>query len=1051
MAFVVETAPTLEAVEERLSAAVATLQRSPLERVNVLVGSNLQRVYFRRRIAADLDYSANVRFLTPVELAGAIRDQASLPPRQPLPEGAEPILLDGILRDLRREGAVRRLDPRVQGVAASVAGSLRDLREAALGTEEYRGLLTSGDDRKLHELAAIYERFLERIRPFRERTGTYLDALDPLVPDEAVARALGDGPLLVAGLYDAPQVQIALIARCARVVETRVLLVAPAEEEFAFAHTFRESLTEAGAEPQHYTSLDPGSLDPGVEAEFGSTAQAHYFSAPTRQAEAEEVARRALRLASDQGIAFNEMAVLHRLDSGADDMIAAAFERAGVPVYRASGRPLRHTAAGRAALVLLDLMLRVPERQRLLELAANPSLRAQLPGGIRPKPLLWERVSKQAGMVKGWQRFLDQLNAYIADRERDPQENAEFVAKTARELQDLVRDLFTRAKRLPDLPTWGAYRDWFLELIDDYLRPVREAGPEEERDPSETLRDRIGALGFLDQAGVEVDAERFRTAAEQAIRRAVINDRRALSKGVFVGNVGAARSLRFDAVFLVECGERIFPPLVRQDPLLLDSERQRLNDRLQRDVLPLKRDRLEEEAMLFQLVRQSARRVITVSWARRTNSTGAPRLPSSYLLQSIPHEVGELARVEEMYAQGLIDKLPTRLAGAAPSASAIAEGDWSRTADALDGSDFRLAILEAAPRIASELLPQLWDGHARWVRAREARAAPRFGEWDGVIRPDQIANPPLEQLTSPTALETYASCPYRYFVRQALHVHAISEPGEALEMSPLDRGTMVHRILEDWVREGKTSGDWASFVKDESRLFAIADREFERAGRGGLSGLPATWSIVQAEVRADLDEVYRIELERVGAGYQPLDVELDFGFEGPPVELTLPSGTTLRLRGRIDRVDQGPEGLVAVDYKTGRLYKRADAYRNGSALQLPVYAQAVANHYGEPLERVSAEYWYATHKGGFERLGLRGAEALQDDLLWDALETITAGIQGGRFPPYPGEAQGNRRRPNCTFCDYYDGCTTDVDLRFAHKARQDHATVRDFLSLQARR
>ena len=189
MVFVVETAPTLEAVEERLSAAVATLQRSPLERVNVLVGSNLQRVYFRRRIAAQLDYSANVRFLTPVELAGAIRDQASLPPRQPLPEGAEPILLDGILRDLRREGAVRRLDPRVQGVAASVAGSLRDLREAALGTEEYRGLLTSGDDRKLHELAAIYERFLERIRPFRERTGTYLDALDPLVPDEAVARA----------------------------------------------------------------------------------------------------------------------------------------------------------------------------------------------------------------------------------------------------------------------------------------------------------------------------------------------------------------------------------------------------------------------------------------------------------------------------------------------------------------------------------------------------------------------------------------------------------------------------------------------------------------------------------------------------------------------------------------------------------------------------------------------------------------------------------------------------------------------------------------------
>ena len=84
--------------------------------------------------------------------------------------------------------------------------------------------MASGDDRKLHELGAIYERFLERVQPFRERTGTYIDALDPMVPEEAVSRALGGAPLLVAGLYDAPRVQVELIARCARVVETRVLL-----------------------------------------------------------------------------------------------------------------------------------------------------------------------------------------------------------------------------------------------------------------------------------------------------------------------------------------------------------------------------------------------------------------------------------------------------------------------------------------------------------------------------------------------------------------------------------------------------------------------------------------------------------------------------------------------------------------------------------------------------------------------------------------------------------------------------------------------------------
>ena len=64
MAFRVESLPSLEAVEEQLSAAVAALQQSPLDRVNVLVGSNLQRIYLRRRIAEQLAFSANVRFGT---------------------------------------------------------------------------------------------------------------------------------------------------------------------------------------------------------------------------------------------------------------------------------------------------------------------------------------------------------------------------------------------------------------------------------------------------------------------------------------------------------------------------------------------------------------------------------------------------------------------------------------------------------------------------------------------------------------------------------------------------------------------------------------------------------------------------------------------------------------------------------------------------------------------------------------------------------------------------------------------------------------------------
>ena len=109
----------------------------------------------------------------------------------------------------------------------------------------------------------------------------------------------------------------------------------------------------------------------------------------------------------------------------------------------------------------------------------------------------------------------------------------------------------------------------------------------------------------------------------------------------------------------------------------------------------------------------------------------------------------------------------------------------------------------------------------------------------------------------------------------------------------------------------------------------------------------------------------------------------------------------------------------------------------------------MADKYGVPRDEVAAEYWYATHKGGFERSGLRG-DVFNSDMLWETLDTIVRGVRGGLFPPYAGKSQGQRERPNCTFCDYFDVCTTDVHKRFDYKLAGDMDAVRDFLVLQER-
>ena len=74
-----------------------------------------------------------------------------------------------------------------------------------------------------------------------------------------------------------------------------------------------------------------------------------------------------------------------------------------------------------------------------------------------------------------------------------------------------------------------------------------------------------------------------------------------------------------------------------------------------------------------------------------------------------------------------------------------------------------------------------------------------------------------------------------------------------------------------------------------------------------------------------------------------------------PVPFNLTSGKSVKLRGRVDRIEVGPEGGDAriIDYKTGRL--PASGYGGGTALQLGLYLYA-ASFLRPDLKWKSAKY-----------------------------------------------------------------------------------------------
>jgi len=153
----------------------------------------------------------------------------------------------------------------------------------------------------------------------------------------------------------------------------------------------------------------------------------------------------------------------------------------------------------------------------------------------------------------------------------------------------------------------------------------------------------------------------------------------------------------------------------------------------------------------------------------------------------------------------------------------------------------------------------------------------------------------------------------------------------------------------------------------------------------------------------------------------------------------LDDGKVLRFRGKIDRVDQGPDGAMFVsDYKTGKgePYKKlrdaADPTQAGTTLQLGLYAEAVADQF--ETGTVATHYWMVNTKASHARYGYEWTETRRDHLT-RVLSAISEGIEHGIFPAVPGDFQSHYgTHDNCKYCEFDAVCPKDRAEHSADKA-----------------
>ncbi|MEP6778759.1 MAG: PD-(D/E)XK nuclease family protein [Gemmatimonadaceae bacterium] len=481
--------------------------------------------------------------------------------------------------------------------------------------------------------------------------------------------------------------------------------------------------------------------------------------------------------------------------------------------------------------------------------------------------------------------------------------------------------------------------------------------------------------------------------------------RRATGGHVHFTNIENAGATGRSHLFIVGLdADRCAGP-VMQSPLLPDTLRLRLNG--VGAGLATTEERRRERAWQLHSAIAATRAHLTLSYAVRGGADGRDASPAPILLRVARRNVLN----DEIGYEGL-------RAVFGPPVTAIPTGG-SANVDARDVwfaamSDGAL-LLDAKP-----IALTAFDGLRRGARAREARLQPVAGEFQGVVpAAGKLDARETQRTISPSSLETLATCSMRWFYNVALGARKLEEPefDPLVWLNPLDRGSVLHEIYER-VMKGRLHEQPSSVARD---------REIELIVNNVLSSverrIPAPGEVVKAREIVDLHNNAKlfVTTEHDGFVRDPFEVvgiEVAFGDE-QVATFPLPDGSSIRVHGRVDRVDKLADGtLRLIDYKTGRSFEldsKRGAFDGGRKLQLSLYSPAVTAVFNADVS--TAEYRFPTEKGD----GIVARASLDELALAPRIvQSLMRDVGAGLFLP-------TVSKDDCRYCDYASVCRVKVD------------------------
>ncbi len=746
--------------------------------------------------------------------------------------------------------------------------------------------------------------------------------------------------------------------------------------------------------------IDDGSTPPGLLPVRGTVCIAERKD---RIDEVRAVAQEIQNLIAG-GIPPGDIAVAFPDLLAAMAYVEEVFPDFGIPCTSSRGPALITSPSVRALLAVLAVPVHGYRREDVVALLNSPYIN----DGRFPAGSVVDILSREARIVGGmdsWDKkfaiLVGRLETEIAAPDtpegarRRHERTLAVIAGVRRGLEDLFADLATLGGAKTITGHLAAYRS----LLDRWGCPVMpDAG-----DPDLLSReghDRAGFFRALNalEATARILPERKVTAAGFLSLLSILitgtnTGSRRTRHAVQVVGIREMAHLSIPYIFIAGLVEGAMPRLTTRLPFSTDLETRRLKTRSRPDIL-------REERYHFIAALLAARDRLYLSFPATDGES--PTIRSSFI-DMVRDAINPGAWGAESFSA-------SRLSAAAEAGALIARSRFDEAGTVLPPS----AVREAARRLNIEN-----------YHRRGACDSP----YDGVLCDDPPAVAALTRrfgdgaIYSPTALETYADCPFRFYTGDVLSLEPLASPDP--DLTAREQGSLVHRIAHRFYADWRQ--DECGPITDENqaealrRILTIGREEAEQVNLRSPAWRVAKEFLLGSPLAGPglLERFIESEVRLAASSFSPRVFEFSFGSpagDAVPIRLHEGSEETVLLRGRIDRIDVAPDGaFMVIDYKTGSSRSNLADISAGKALQLPLYIRAVETLTGLPGAagayytlrrgeiRIRPVFWDADRRDHFAGYPVTRKNAIEDvralvDASLARVGEYLHGIRGGRFP-----------------------------------------------------